>query len=355
MSFGKNVRRLALFGAAAAGLGTWALAPRGPRGRSNALVTATPGGVPGQEIYENGPIPSVYYAHRGLHDSGSGLTAGYLSESVDYVTLAREMAAKAGYGDVNSKGAIAPENSLAAFAAACEAGFGIELDLQLSKDGHVVVVHDDDLARVAGVNRRISDLTYAQLCRIPLFPSPAKAGDSHVEQVTDVIPEAAEDSGYAQYVPLLTEVLDVVDGRVPLIIEYKMGDDFDEELMKRADAILQGYQGPYVIESFNPLAVNWYRLHRPEVCRGQLSAPEQASFKGVADVQHWLAGKLMFNWLGRPDFIAYDWHGGDSLPVTTARSLGAITVSWTVRSSAEQEASDPYFDYMIFESFVPLG
>ncbi|MCH4160041.1 MAG: glycerophosphodiester phosphodiesterase [Bifidobacterium sp.] len=354
MGFAKNVRRLALFGVAAAGIGTWALAPRGPRGRANSRVSATPNGVPGQEIYEDSPIPDVYFAHRGLHDAGSGLTAGYLPESVDYVTLAREMAQKAGYG-IGFNGPIAPENSLASFAAACEAGFGIELDLQLTKDGHVVVVHDDNLLRVAGVNRRISDLTYAQLCRIPLFPSPAKAGDDHVEGLTDQIPDSQDDQQYAQYVPLLTEVLNVVDGRVPLIVEYKMGDSFDEELMKRGDIILRGYQGPYVIESFHPMAVNWYRIHRPDVCRGQLSEPKSFSFTNSQEVKQSLAGNLLFNWLGRPDFIAYDWHGGDNFPLRTARSLGAITVSWTVRSGAEQEASSPYFDYMIFESFVPLA
>ncbi|MCI1644492.1 MAG: glycerophosphodiester phosphodiesterase [Bifidobacterium crudilactis] len=354
MSFGKNVRRLIFAGAAAAGLGAWALAPRGPRGRSNAGVSATPNGIPGQEIYEDSPIPNVHFAHRGLHDAGSGLTAGYLAESVDYVTLAREMAQKAGYG-VGVSGVIAPENSLASFAAACEAGFGIELDLQLTKDGHVVVVHDDNLARVAGVDRNIADLTYAQLCRIPLFPSPAKAGDARVETVSEDIPEAQSGDEYAQYVPLLTEVLAVVDGRVPLIVEYKMGEDFDEELMTRGDAILRGYQGPYVIESFHPMAVNWYRNHRPEVCRGQLAEAESFACGNVREVKRTLAGSLLFNWLGRPDFVAFDWHGGDGFPVRSARSLGAITVSWTVRSSAEQEASDPYFDYMIFESFVPLA
>jgi glycerophosphoryl diester phosphodiesterase len=273
---------------------------------------------------------------------------------VDYVTLARDMARKAGYG-AGYDGPIAPENSLAAFAAACEAGFGIELDLQLTKDGHVVVVHDDNLLRVAGIDRKVADLTYAQLCSIPLFPSPAKPGDDHAQAVSGVDAFAQSDGKYAQYVPLLTEVLSVVDGRVPLIVEYKMGESFDEELMKRGDAILRGYQGPYVIESFHPMAVNWYRIHRPEVCRGQLSEPESPSFSNSADVKRTIAGNLLFNFLGRPDFIAYDWRGGDSFPLRTARSLGAITVSWTVRSSEEQEASDAYFDYMIFESFVPLA
>jgi hypothetical protein len=91
------------------------------------------------------------------------------------------------------------------------------------------------------------------------------------------------------------------------------------------------------------------------VCRGQLAEAESFACGNVQEVKRTLAGSLLFNWLGRPDFVAFDWHGGDGFPVRTARSLGAITVSWTVRSSAEQEASNPYFDYMIFESFVPLA
>lgn len=82
---------------------------------------------------------------------------------------------KAGYGSPDTPGVIAPENSLAAFAAACEAGYGIELDLQMTRDGEVVVVHDGDLMRVAGDPRRIADLTYDELTRIPLFPTDAPA------------------------------------------------------------------------------------------------------------------------------------------------------------------------------------
>lgn len=83
------------------------------------------------------------------------------------------MAMKAGYGSPSVAGAIAPENSLAVFAAACEAGYGIELDLQMTADGEIVVVHDGDLMRVAGDPRRVADLTYDELTRIPLFPTDA--------------------------------------------------------------------------------------------------------------------------------------------------------------------------------------
>ena len=124
--------KVLLAGAAAAGAAAWAIAPRSFSDKRDNYVPS---------------IPDVWYAHRGLHDAGSGLTAQYAAESGEYVALARRMAMKAGYGTPECVGPIAPENSLAAFAAACEAGYGIELDIQLTMDGQVVVAHDETLMR----------------------------------------------------------------------------------------------------------------------------------------------------------------------------------------------------------------
>ena len=135
----------------------------------------------------------------------------------------------------------------------------------------------------------------------------------------------------------ISDVLDVVAGRAPLIVEYKFSnnrawDERSEELMEKGHALLEAYDGPYVIESFHPGAVNWYKEHHPEVCRGQLSWPAKLSKNGAAE---WAAGLLAFDWLSRPDFVAYDWTGGASPQVKLARSMGAMPVSWTVRSSDE--------------------
>ena len=161
---GKHVGgKLVLAGAVAAGAAVWAIKPRSFSDKQRHFAPS---------------VPDVWYAHRGLHDAGSGLTPEYAAHSGEYVALARRCALRAGYGTADFSGSIAPENSLAAFAAACEAGFGIELDVQLTKDGRVVVVHDDNLLRVAGDPRKIADLTYEELSRIPLFPAPAKPGDA---------------------------------------------------------------------------------------------------------------------------------------------------------------------------------
>lgn len=161
--------------------------------------------------------------------------------------------------------------------------------------------------------------------------------------------------GYYQHVPLFSDVLDVVAGQAPLIVKYKFSnnkawDERSEELMEKGHALLEAYDGPYVIESFHPGAVNWYKEHHPEVCRGQLSWPAKLSKNGAAE---WVAGLLAFDWLSRPDFVAYDWTGGASPQVRLARSMGAMPVSWTVRSSDELAQRAPYFDRHIFEAFGP--
>ena len=166
---------------------------------------------------------------------------------------------------------------------------------------------------------------------------------------------AHELMGYYQHVPLFSDVLDVVAGQAPLIVKYKFSnnkawDERSEELMEKGHALLEAYDGPYVIESFHPGAVNWYKEHHPEVCRGQLSWPAKLSKNGAAE---WAAGLLAFDWLSRPDFVAYDWTGGASPQVRLARSMGTMPVSWTVRSSDELAQCAPYFDRHIFEAFGP--
>lgn len=324
-------RNVALAGVAAAGAAVWAVAPRTFNDKRRNFVPS---------------IPEVWYAHRGLHDAGSGLV-GYtdiadyggdnpvsaqadttersIAENDDYVSLARRMAVKAGYGSADMTGPIAPENSL------------------------------------AGDPRRIEDLTYDELTRIPLFPN-GESGDLKAEPLPGadanpplVVTPSAAPKGYYQHVPLFSDVLDVVAGRAPLIVEYKFSnnrawDERSEELMEKGHALLEAYDGPYVIESFHPGAVNWYKEHHPEVCRGQLSWPAKLSKNGAAE---WAAGLLAFDWLSRPDFVAYDWTGGASPQVKLARSMGAMPVSWTVRNSDELAQCAPYFDRHIFEAFVP--
>ncbi len=204
-----------------------------------------------------------------------------------------------------------PENSLAAFAAATDAGYGSELDVQLSKDGQVVVFHDDTLNRVCGVDARVEEKTYEELCGLSLC-------------------------GTDQTIPLFTEVLACVGGREPLIVELK-GGGRNDELCEKTYAILKGYQGDYCIESFHPGIVAWFRFHAREVLRGQLAAPVESL--GKKNLAMRMAAGCLLDFIGRPQFIAYC-IGEKPFSVKVAERLGAMRVAWTSHDSKNEEGND---------------
>ncbi|MFV0413005.1 MAG: glycerophosphodiester phosphodiesterase family protein [Oscillospiraceae bacterium] len=223
---------------------------------------------------------------------------------------------------LHGKSGQVPENSLAAFAAAANAGYGRELDVQLSKDGQVVVFHDDTLDRVCGVNGRVDSFEYSELMGFRLHQS-------------------------EQGIPLFTEVLNTVAGRVPLIVELKMGPR-NAELCRKTKAILGEYAGPYCIESFDPRIVRWFKKNAPGVLRGQLaSRPKELN----SSLSGFLVGTLLCNFLGRPHFIAYG-KGKQPFTVLVAKSL-AMKVVWTVRPEDDIQRLEIENDAVIFEFYEP--
>lgn len=213
-----------------------------------------------------------------------------------------------------------PENSLRAFDRACEAGYGIELDVQLTRDGQVVVFHDDTLDRVCGVSGRVDSFSYAELQAFPLW------------------------SG-SQRIPLFSSVLDTVAGRVPLIVELKMG-RHNRELCEKTYAMLSAYRGDACIESFHPGIVRWFRRHAPELLRGQLAMPPERY--ALPRVGAFFAGNCLTNFLCRPHFIAYEL-GRKPFFVRQEEKMGALRVCWTSRSPVEPKAHDA----VIFEFYRP--
>lgn len=235
----------------------------------------------------------VYYAHRGLHDNASE----------------------------------APENSLAAFKKAVKAGYGIELDVQLSKDGVPVVFHDFTLKRICKKEGKVSDYTWQELKEFKLCDS------------KETIP------GFAQ-------VLEAVNGRVPLIVELKV-EWMDISVCPVVDGMLREYKGLYCIESFNPLALSWYRRYHNDVVRGQLSDgfTKTGEFKGFLYV---VLQNLMLNWVTKPDFVAYN-HKYENVPARRiCRKLYKnMAAAWTIKSQEELEKARDKFDIFIFDSFIP--
>lgn len=232
----------------------------------------------------------LFYAHRGLYDNQCGV----------------------------------PENSLAAFRAAAEKGYGVELDVQLSSDGYVVVFHDDTLDRVCGIRGNVADFPLAELQRMKLL-------------------------GTEETIPLFTDVLSVLrQGAGPVIVELKSGGR-NAELCEKTRDLLLGYPGVYCVESFAPGIVRWFRKNAPEIIRGQLAQPAEFAPPQVSRTAARLLGSCRFAFLNRPDFIAYR-VGTRPARILRMRKKGILLIGWTSRDY-EKDAKEN--DGVIFESCTP--
>lgn len=214
-----------------------------------------------------------------------------------------------------------PENSLMAFELAAREGYGIELDVQLTKDGKVVVFHDDTLDRVCGVHGRVDEYTFTQLQELSL------CGTEHK-------------------IPLFADVLELVDARSPLIVELKTGKK-NKELCRKTYALLCSYRGAACIESFNPFIVRWFKLHAPDMVRGQLSMPADR-YEGYPAPARFILSRCLLNPLARPQFIAYKL-GKKPMPVRFSEAMGAMKVAWTSHEASSEKGKDA----VIFEFYKP--
>lgn len=227
---------------------------------------------------------------------------------------------------LHNKSKTIPENSMAAFKKAVEHGYGIELDIQLTKDEQIVVFHDDTLNRVCGIDNRLDAYTYKELKQFSLCNT-------------------------SEHIPLFTEVLQLVNGRVPLIVELKNGPK-NSLLCKKAYDLLKSYQGDFCVESFQPLIVAWFKKHAPEILRGQLSAGPEEFKKQLTKFQAYAISRVLTNVVARPHFIAYHKKKTAWL-VKFSEFLGAIPVVWTVRNNDDSAYYEKTNDMVIFEFYTP--
>ena len=234
------------------------------------------------------------YAHRGLYDNEHGI----------------------------------PENSMAAFRRAVDKGYGIELDVHLTADNQLVVFHDDTLTRMCGMNKKISSFLYSDLMQLRLL-------------------------GTEEGIPLFKDVLELIDGKVPLIIELKVDGSNQNLLCPLVWQLLSRYKGDYCIESFHPFVLQWFKRHEPQVVRGQLSCN---FFKENphCDIVLFLMSNLMTNFFTHPDFIAYKYLDLDNPAVIYNRKLFHIMpVVWTIPGKPTYDRFKNKVDAMIFEGFEP--
>lgn len=219
------------------------------------------------------------------------------------------------------------ENSLEAFDAACARGFGIELDVQLSKDGTAVVFHDDALARMTGDPRRVDEVDLAELKSLSL-------------------------QGKGK-IPTLEETLRCVNGRVPLLVEIKNGRR-NAELCEKTMAQLRAYGGKYIVESFNPLILRWLKKHSPETIRGQLVGARVSYIATMGPAVAFILSRLLLNFLARPDFVAYDVSAAHfSAPKIQRLFFDTPMAAWTVRDERTFSECIARGEAPIFENFIP--
>ena len=224
-----------------------------------------------------------------------------------------------------------PENSILAFRYAIAGGFGAELDVRLTKDKRLAVVHDSYLDRLCGVHVRVEEQTAAQVRELTL-------------------------QGTGEKIPLLEEVLPLFQGKAPLIIELKAEKGNYRELCERVCKALETYRGDFCIESFDPRVLRWLKKTEPFILRGQLAENFTKSGKapGFPFLARLAMTMLLPNFLTRPDFIAFRYEDRNILPVRLCCGLlKGQEASWTICHQSELELAEQAGALVIFEGFLP--
>lgn len=221
------------------------------------------------------------------------------------------------------------ENSMQAFRMAVQAGYGIELDVHLTKDGQLCVFHDDTLKRLCGREEAVREMTMDELQKI-LLPD-------------------------GQMIPSFEEVLELIQGQVPLIVEIKSPEIGNCAVSERLWQCLKDYRGDYLVQSFDPFQLRWFKKHAPRVIRGQLA--QKGRFKGPFRLRHipgLMAGNLLINRISAPDYIAYRQEDTKKCCYRMMRRVYRPGLAvWTVRSETEEKKMQGLCDAIIFENFHP--
>ncbi len=219
-----------------------------------------------------------------------------------------------------------PENSLLAFKKAIDQGFGAELDIHLTKDGKLAVIHDHSLKRTAGADLNIEELTLSEAQKFGL------------ENTDEKIPD-------------FLDVLSLFENKKPLIIELKSTGSNVNELCSKTAEILKNYKGIYCIESFDPRVVRWFKKNCPQIIRGQLSENFLRNKKSNLNFFAKLSMTLLLtNFLTSPDFVAFRFNHRKTLSFRLATGLLKLQkVGWTIKTkedikTAQNENIIPIFE-----------
>lgn len=213
------------------------------------------------------------------------------------------------------------ENSLSAYKNAVDNGYPIEIDLYSSKDGTLFSFHDALLKRMTGAEGLIYEKTAQELKALHLLDSDEK-------------------------IPTFDEVLSLVDGKVPLLIELK--DQPDKSCVDKVVERLKDYKGEFAIQSFNPLYIKRVKQLAPEFIRGILATKTHS--KLLPFIKRQVVKNMLLNFLIKPDFISYSF---EDLPLKKRKVKKTPLITWTITSKSDYEKIKPYVKNIIFENFIP--
>lgn len=216
------------------------------------------------------------------------------------------------------------ENSLLSFEKAIEKGFPIEIDVRLIDDGTVIVFHDNPLGRMTDTDGYASNLKASDLPKLHL-------------------------KGSDQTIPTFEQVLELVNGQVPLLIETKVTSKIGDLESKVID-ILKGYKGEFAVQSFDPYSMEYFRKHEPDIIRGQLSSYFPKGSSDLSWHKRRALSHLNVTKISDPHFISYCML---YLPNKYVTKKGLPTLAWTVSSNADYEKVCDFCDNIIFERFIP--
>lgn len=214
------------------------------------------------------------------------------------------------------------ENSRAAFSAAIAGGYGIELDVQASREGEAFVFHDDHLERLAHGAGRLGGMRGVDLEKIRL-------------------------KGCDETIPRLSEVLDLVAGRAPILIEIKLDTGPVGVLCLAVRRALEGYNGPVAVMSFHPDVGRWFHEHAARIVRGMVITEQDAS--ALPDRGRQAVARRLGLWRAKPDFLAYDVRDFPSRFAAAQRKRGLPVLTWTVRTPEQEAVAARHADEIIFE------
>ncbi len=219
-----------------------------------------------------------------------------------------------------------PENSLLAFSKAIEKGYGIEMDINVLKDGTVVVFHDKDLKRMCNDQRQLKDVTSDDIKDLKLLDT-------------------------AEKIPSLKETLSMVKGQVPLLIELKHHGDsllLCESFIK----LIQDYQGLWAMHSYHPKILIWFKKNNPEVIRGQISEYFKAN-TDLSKLSKCLLKTLSLNFLTKPDFINYGLKDMPNRYLNRAMRKGLVVIGYAAQTQQELDFVKAHYHNAVFEYFEP--